>query len=222
VNSDEGIDLLKKHSPDLIIVATFKQILKERILGLPSLGVVNVHPSLLPKYRGACPTNAVLDNDEKVTGVTFHYVTEELDNGDILLQRALPISETDNDGQLRQKLAQLAGRLIPELVGMFSGFSKPAGTPQDHALASFAPKPVVEDGYLEKAKDIQTIRKKIRAFNPIPGTSILVADQRIPINRFEIVQDSKPDGIYVNRDTIEWIIGPEAIRLFKNLEFQSS
>jgi methionyl-tRNA formyltransferase len=141
-----------------------------------------------------------------------------LDNGDILLQRLLTIHETDNDGQLRQKLAQQAGELIPELVGMFTGSRKPVGTPQDHALASFAPKPEVEDGYLEQAKDIQTIRNKMRAFNPIPGTSVRIGDKRVPVDRFELFQDPRADGLYECRDAIEIIIGSQAIRLFKDLE----
>lgn len=217
VGSDEGIELLRQLSPDLIIMATFKQILNENVMQLPPLGVINFHPSLLPRYRGPCPTNTALLNDDKFTGVTIHYVTEKLDEGNILLQKSTIIAETDNDGQLRQKLARLAGESIPELVGMFTGIAHPSGTPQDHSLASLAPKPTVEDGYLELAADIETIRRKMRAFNPLPGTSVLVQDKRIAVDRFELIQASRPDGLYESDEAINLIINSQAIRLYKKI-----
>ena len=222
VNSSEGLGLLMKHAPDLIIVATFKQILKQSVLSLPKLGVVNAHPSLLPRFRGPCPTNAALLNGEQVTGVTFHYVNAGLDDGDILLQRSQIIDEEDFDGLLRQKLARLAGDMIPELIGMFAGFTRPAGMPQNHALASFAPKPTAEDGYLEQAADVQAIRRKMRAFNPIPGTSILIGDQRVSVDRFELVHDPRPDGLHEHNGSIEVIRGSLGIRLFKHFKTTGS
>ena len=217
VSSEEGIQLLRKHSPDLIIVATFKQILKENVLNLPPLGVVNFHPSLLPRYRGPCPTNAVLYNDEKVTGMTIHYITENIDEGNIVLQRSIAISETDNDGRLRRKLAKLAGELVPELIDMFAGFTPPAGSPQDHSLASYAPKPTPEDGYLERAVAIHTIRKMMRAFNPIPGTSLLVGDKRVNVDGFELIQDKRPPGLYESNHAIDLSFESQVIRLNKKL-----
>jgi methionyl-tRNA formyltransferase len=215
VRSDEGIALLRQHAPHLIIVATFKQILAQNVLSLPQLGVVNLHPSLLPRYRGPCPTQAALFNDEAVTGVTAHYVTETLDEGNILLQRSILISEADNDGQLRQKLAKLAGEMIPELIGLFAGFTKPVGRPQDHSLATLAPRPTTEDGYLDLAADIPTIRRKMKAFNPLPGTSILVGERRVAVDRFELCPDGRADGLYENDNSIDLIIASQAIRLYK-------
>ena len=218
VSGNEGIQLLREHAPDLIIVSTFKQILKENVLQLPALGVVNLHPSLLPRYRGPCPTQAVLLDDEMKTGVTGHYITEKLDEGDVLLQRSMVISEVENDGQLRRKLANLAGEMVPELVGMFAGFTNPAGTPQDHSLATYAPRPTIEDGYLNPAiDDINTIRRKLRAFNPLPGTSIRIGDQRVAVNRFDLFQDSRADGFYENREFFDLITDSQAIRIYKRV-----
>jgi methionyl-tRNA formyltransferase len=218
VSGNEGIQLLREHAPDLIIVSTFKQILKENVLQLPALGVVNLHPSLLPRYRGPCPTQAVLLDDEMKTGVTGHYITEKLDEGDVLLQRSMVITEVENDGQLRRKLANLAGQMIPELVGMFAGFTKPAGTSQDHSLATYAPRPTIEDGYLNPAiDDINTIRRKLRAFNPLPGTSIRIGDQRVAVNRFDLFQDSRADGFYENREFFDLITDSRAIRMYKRV-----
>lgn len=218
VRSREGIGLVRKYTPHLIIVATFKQILDEAILGLPPLGVVNFHPSLLPRYRGPCPTGAALYNDEKVTGVTLHYITEKLDQGDILLQRSIAIGKADNDGQLRQRLAKLAGEMAPEMIGMFANFTKPAGTPQDHRLASAAPRLTAEDGYLERATDIDSIRRKIRAFNPFPGTSILLGDRRVAVDGFELCQDGGPDGLCESNSTIDLTIDSRTIRLHKKID----
>lgn len=215
VSSDEGLALLRQLSPDLIIVSTFKQILKENVLSVPRLGMVNFHPSLLPRYRGPCPSNAALYNNDQVTGMTIHYVTDKLDEGNILLQKSLPITETDNDGRLRQKLAKLAGELIPELVEMFAKSIKPVGEPQDHSLASFAPKPTEVDGYLESSADIETIHRKMRAFNPLPGTSILVGERRVAVNRFELFQDSKPNGLYETDEAVDVIHSSQVIRLYK-------
>ena len=218
VNSIEGVELVVKHAPDLIIVATFKQILKERVLSLPTLGVVNVHPSLLPHYRGPCPTNAALLNGENTTGVTIHYVTETVDEGNLLLQRSIAIGDSENDGQLRLRLARLAGEMMPELIEMFAGTSRPAGTPQDHSRANFAPKPTTEDGFLEQATDILAIQRKIRAYNPHPGTSILIGDRRVAVDRFEILPRNGTDGIYENGNAIDLIISSQAIRLYKKSE----
>lgn len=216
--SHEGLMLVSQYNPDLIIVATFKQILKKNVLSLPPLGVVNFHPSLLPNYRGPCATNAALLNDEKVTGVTIHYVTEELDAGNILLQRFISIGKEDNDGSLRQKLARLAGEMVPELIEMFGTFTKPTGSVQDHSLATFAPKPTVEDGYLERVRDIDTIKRKVKALNPLPGTSILVGDKRVAVGQFEHLEESGTNGLYDRNEAIDLFIESKGIRLYKKCD----
>jgi methionyl-tRNA formyltransferase len=215
VYSLEGIRLLHELSPDLIIMATFKQILKKNVIQLPPLGVINFHPSLLPQFRGPCPTTAALLNGEKITGVTVHYVTEDLDEGNILLQRSIDIQEIDNDGQLRQKLASLAGELVPECIDNFVGLTPPVGVPQDHNLVSTAPKPTTEDGYLELATSIDAIQRKMRALNPLPGTSILVGGNRITVERYDILDTFMPDGIYENIESIDISINSQAIKLYK-------
>ena len=220
VGSDEGLALLRKHSPDLILIATFKQIIGENVLSLPRLGVINFHPSLLPSYRGPCPTNAALLNDEKLAGVTVHYVTEGIDDGNILLQRSIPIDETDNDGQLRSKLALLSGEMVPEVTGMFTGTTVPVGLPQDHALATSALKPAVEDGYLERATDVKSIKNRMRAFNPLPGTSYLLGDQHITVDKYELIGADRADGVYDQGDAVDVIINSQAIRLFKKVQLE--
>jgi methionyl-tRNA formyltransferase len=215
VNSAEGISLLQKLFPDLILVSTFKQILKENVLDIPPLGVINFHPSLLPQYRGPCPTNAALFHDERVTGITVHYVTQEVDQGSILLTRPMAIDDICNDGQLRRELAILAGNMVPEVIELFRDHIKPLGAPQEKSISRPAPRPTVEDGYLELAGDVDTIRRKLRAYNPLPGTSILIGERRIPVDRFELFQDSRPDGVHEGQSTIDLIVGSRGIRLKK-------
>lgn len=217
VSGDEGMDLLRKYSPDLIMMATFKQIIRENVLNLPRLGVINFHPSLLPKYRGPCPTNAALLNDDRIAGVTVHYVTKQVDEGNILLQRWIPIDDVENDGQLRKRLALLSAEMATEVVGMFAHFKSPTGTPQDSARATSAPKPIIEDGHLERAADINMIRNFMRAFNPLPGTSYLLEGQRIAVDKFELICADRADGVYDREDAIDVIIDAQAIRLFKKI-----
>jgi methionyl-tRNA formyltransferase len=216
VGSAEGLALLAGLAPDLILMATFKQILSAAVLKLPRLGVVNLHPSLLPRYRGPCPTNAALLNDEAVSGVTAHYVSEAVDEGNILLQRSLSISGITNDGALRHDLARLAGEMIPDLIEMFAGGGKPPGQVQDHRLASLAPKPAAEAGELDPARDdIDTIRRKMRAFNPLPGTTLRLGQRRVAVDRFELMADNRSDGWYEQEPAIDMVVASQAIRLFK-------
>jgi methionyl-tRNA formyltransferase len=215
LSGEYGLKLLRKASPDLILVATFNEILRPPVLSLPRLGVVNLHPSLLPKYRGPCPTHAALLNGDDVTGVTVHYVTDRLDAGDVLLQRPLPIDKADNDGRLRQRLARLAGDLVPEIISMFEGGRKPAGSPQNDELATRAPRPAREGGWLTLDDDIELIRRRIRAFNPLPGTSISVGDRRVSVRSFAALENGKVPGVYETDHTIDIVRASGAIRLFK-------
>jgi methionyl-tRNA formyltransferase len=218
VSSEEGVAMVHQYAPDLIIMSTFKQILRSNVLGIPAFGVVNIHPSLLPSYRGPCPTNNVLLNGEKATGLTVHYVTEEIDEGNILLQKSISIEEIENDGQLRQTLANLAGTLIPEIINLFADFSKPAGISQNHDQASLAPKPTPDIGFLELSPEINTIKNKIRALNPLPGTSVLLEGQRIPVNGVELFENHRADGLYETPEAVEWVINRQGIRLFKKVQ----
>lgn len=214
--SQEGFSKLKEQAPDLVIVSTFKQILPQSVLSLPPLGVVNLHPSLLPKYRGPSPTNAALRNGDLVTGITAHYVTQGIDEGDILCQKSIAIEEADNDGRLRKKLAGLAGEMMPSLLEQFISFTPPKGIPQDNALASLAPRLSVEDGYIELVDDLRSIRNLVRASTPLPGASIRVGNRRIAIDRCDACRiDDRADGLYEHDAFIDLVARSEALRLYK-------
>jgi len=144
-------------------------------------------------------------------------MTERLDEGDVLAQRSLSIDPTDNDGRVRWKLARLAGVMTPELLGLFAAFTKPPGIRQEPEPLSPAPRPAVEDGYLERAGSVDLIRRKVRALNPLPGTSILLGDRRVAVDRFALLGERGAPAILETDTAVDVAIGSDAIRLFKKL-----
>jgi methionyl-tRNA formyltransferase len=204
VSGERGVSLLQGYKPDIILIACFREIIRPPVIAMPTQGIVNMHPSLLPKYRGVCPTNAVLLQREKLTGMTVHYLTPELDAGDILLQQELHISSDETDSSLRKKCAVLAGAITPAIVDLFSNELHPRGTPQDHNAATAAPRPLPEEGHLEQYEDVMECECRVRALNPFPGTSILYEGHRRPVNRAKFLPGHKPDEVFSNADgTVE-------------------
>lgn len=116
INSEESIKWLQSVSPDIIVVATFHYILKRAIIDLPTIATLNVHCSLLPKYRGADPINEALQDSVDETGVTIHWVDEGIDTGDIVLQREVLIGNASSEAELRPALSRVAGQLVLECI----------------------------------------------------------------------------------------------------------
>ena len=159
---------LKSLAPEVIVVAAYGQLLRPALLAIPPLGCVNVHASLLPKYRGAAPINWALICGEPVTGVTIMLIDETLDTGPILLQSELAIDPSDDAGTLQERLAACgAEALLRALDGMESGCLKPM--PQDHAQATHAPKLRKEDGIIVWRRSADALAHLIRGVTPWPG-----------------------------------------------------
>ena len=135
----ESLELVRSLEPELIVVAAYGKLLPEDILNVPPLGSINVHSSLLPKYRGAAPINWALLDGEPETGVTIQYMAAELDAGDILLQKSTPIGETEDAQALTERLAQLGAEALSETVAALAAGTA-SRTPQDHARHTYAPK----------------------------------------------------------------------------------
>lgn len=159
---------LGKLQPDLIAVAAFGQILPQPILDLPRWGCLNVHTSLLPKYRGAAPIQAALLNGDSETGVTIMKMDAGLDTGDILTQRATPIRDDDNAATLHDRLAQLGAELLVQTIPDYVA-GKVQPRPQQHELATHVPKIKKEDGRIDWRQPARNIWNHIRAFTPWPG-----------------------------------------------------
>lgn len=161
------LDTFRRLSPDLVIVAAFGQILPGEIIHAPPGGCINIHPSLLPKYRGAAPVNWALIRGERTTGVTIMQMDEGLDSGAILLQEEAPIGPEETFGELHDRLAVLgAGMVIKTLEMLAAGTIRPR--PQDHNLASLAPRLEKEAGLIRWEGDCREIASLIRGLSPLP------------------------------------------------------
>ncbi len=172
--------------PDMIIVAAFGQILKSAVLQLPPYGCLNVHASLLPRWRGAAPVTAAILHGDPQTGVTIIQMDEGIDTGPILRQKAIPILDQDTTQTLSQRLAvEGALLLIETLPDYLEGKCKP--TPQDDSQATYAPMIKKEDGLLDFNLPAIELWRKIRAFQPWPGAYTFLNQQRLIIMEAQIL-----------------------------------
>jgi len=162
------LDRLRLWQPDLIVVVAYGKMLPQAILTLPPLGCINVHASLLPKYRGAAPIQWAIARGEHETGVTIMRISERMDAGDIFLQKAIPIVDTDTGGSLHDKLAVLGAGALSETLRLLKAGQVKA-RPQNEAEATYAPLITKEDGHIDWGQDADTIERRIRAFNPWPS-----------------------------------------------------
>jgi methionyl-tRNA formyltransferase len=168
LRAPEAMDQLRLWNPDLIVVAAFGQILKPDVLTLPPYGCINVHTSLLPRWRGAAPIQAAILAGDVETGVTIMNMDQGVDTGAIINQRAIKIEVDDTAGSLSGKLSHLgADLLIETLPGYLSGELKPQ--PQDESKATYAPMLKKEHGLLDFTRPVEELVRGVRAFNPWPG-----------------------------------------------------
>jgi len=168
VNSKDFLDHLREVDPELIVVVSFGQILKEELLGLPRLGCLNVHASLLPAYRGASPIVSAILNGEKLTGVTFMRMDKGLDTGPVYRQFELEIGDRITAPELETELARLAGQHIGECIRQLAEGKLPAQE-QDHAKATVSRKIRKSHAALDWNSSPESLARKIRAFFPWPS-----------------------------------------------------
>jgi methionyl-tRNA formyltransferase len=165
----EVLEQLRLWAPDLIVVAAFGQILRPEVLSLPPQGCLNVHASLLPRWRGAAPVPAAILAGDTQTGITIMKMDEGVDTGKIIAQRAIPIEAADTGGSLLDKLAPLGADLLLEtLPAYFAG--KVELRLQDESLATYAAMLKKEDGRLDFARPAEELARRVRALQPWPGT----------------------------------------------------
>lgn len=170
------ISELIKLAPELIVVAAYGQILPTAILELPRFGCVNVHASLLPKYRGAAPIQWAILNDEPETGITIMRVDAGLDTGDILTQETTPIEPSDNAQTLHDRLARMGARLLVRTIAEYvEGRITPRKQPAEGA--SYARKITKEDGRLDWNQPARVLWNRVRAFHPWPGAFTFLPNQ---------------------------------------------
>jgi methionyl-tRNA formyltransferase len=171
---------------DVIVVAAFGQILRSNVLDLPQFGCINVHASLLPRWRGAAPIQAAIISGDKQTGVTIMKMDSGIDTGPILSQRLVPISDQDTADSLAEKLSHTGAELlIDTLPGYVGGTVMPQE--QDNSLATYAPMIKKDQGLLDFSLPAVQLERKIRAFNPWPGTYDFWNDQVLKIHKAHVV-----------------------------------
>jgi len=185
---DSGaMEQLHAWEPDLVVVAAFGQILRPETLNLPPLGCINVHASLLPRWRGAAPIQAAILHGDPQTGVTIMKMDPGIDTGPLLSQEAIPIAWDETGGSLEPKLAQLGAELlIDTLPAYLSGDLKPQA---QQGEATYAPMLKKSDGQLDFTQSAQEMERKVRAFNPWPGAFLDWHGGRLKIHRARVVDN---------------------------------
>jgi methionyl-tRNA formyltransferase len=204
----EDIGVLK---PDVIVVMAYGQILPRDVLEIPKIACLNLHASLLPRWRGAAPIQAAIAGGDPETGITVMHMDEGLDTGDILLQRTIDIRSNDTGGSLHERLAQIAPDALLHSLRLFADGSAPR-IPQDNSLATYAPKLKREDGRIDWSEPADAIERKIRAFNPWPGAFTKFDGPNLKIFSSSIVDLSgKPGEILESRKEFIIAAGERAL-----------
>ncbi len=201
---------LEAWSPDVIVVAAYGQILRENVLELPPHGCINVHASLLPRWRGAAPVQAAVLHDE-ISGVTIMKMDQGLDTGPILGQRSVPIPDDMTAGELFNRLAQLGADLLVEMLPDYiEGKIEPRPQNDDHA--TYAPRLKKSDGLLDFTKTACFLSRQVRAYHPWPGAFQFYDDRRLKILQaheahLQGISQVIPGKCYTVDDTPAWGTG---------------
>lgn len=217
--SESFLDELRAFDPDLVVVVAYGQILPKTLLEIPRLGCLNVHASLLPKYRGAAPIQWAILNDEAETGVTIMQMDPGLDTGPILAQEKTPINESDNAQTLHDRLAQIGGRLLLETIPGYVSAAVPP-RPQPSEGASYARKITKEDGLLVWEQPARALWNRFRALSPWPGVFTFFKDgqrvARLKVWSAEIVPEisgNPGEVLFAGPEGIVVATGDAALRL---------
>ena len=186
--SKDGLEYFKKEKPDIIVTAAFGQILSQEFLDIPSIAVLNVHGSILPKYRGASPIQQAVIDGEKETGVTIMKTVYDLDAGDILLSKKIPIYEKDTAESLFEKIAQLGGDAIVEGIKLIESGDY-SFIPQDHTKATFTKMIKKENALIDFKKTAREVHNHIRGMYSWPIAFFKVGEEVIKVHASEIVEE---------------------------------
>jgi len=199
IKDREAIDQIRALGPDVIVVIAYGQILPRAVLEIPRIGCLNLHASLLPRWRGAAPIQAAIAAGDRETGITVMYMDEGLDTGDILLQRKIDISPSETGATLHDKLGEIAPETLLESLRLLAIGCAPR-TPQDESLASYAPKLNREAGRINWNETAQVIERKIRAYNPWPSAFTEFAGRNLKIFSAMIVDLRGKSGEVLRKD----------------------
>jgi methionyl-tRNA formyltransferase len=203
---EEAVAELRQPEPDVIVVMAYGQILPRSVLEIPKLACLNLHASLLPKFRGAAPIQAAIAAGETETGITVMYMDEGLDTGDILLESRIAIAPGETGGSLHDRLSEIAPAALEAALDQLAARTAPR-VPQDPAFATYAPKLEREHGMIEWHEPAAQIERKIRAYDPWPGSYTVLRDNAGQKRRLKIFRASVAD---------EAPLGPRELRATAN------
>ena len=214
MKTEEALALLKSFAPDVVVVAAYGQILPKAVLDVPRLGCVNIHGSLLPKYRGAAPIQQAVLDGEKVTGVTTMLMDVGLDTGDILMKKETPIGENETSAELFDRLAVLGGELIIETLDLLE---KGALTPQkqDEALATHTSKIDKSRCPVDFTKSAQEIHNQIRGLYSWPVATSEIGGKRVKLHRARVAEGSGKPGEILSVRPLVIACGEGAIEILE-------
>jgi methionyl-tRNA formyltransferase len=180
IKDPEAIEQIRALAPDVIVVVAYGQILPRAVLQIPKIACLNLHASLLPRWRGAAPIQAAIAAGDRETGITVMHMDEGLDTGDILLQRKIDISPADTGGSLHDRLAEIAPDALLKALQLLGSGNAPR-IPQDKTAATYAPKLNRESGRINWNERAEVIQRKIRAYDPWPGAFTGFNDRKLKI-----------------------------------------
>jgi methionyl-tRNA formyltransferase len=214
VRLPESIEEIRGLNPDLIVVIAFGQILPKALLDIPKYGCINVHASLLPRYRGAAPLNWCIINGETETGVTTMMMDVGLDTGDMLLKRSTPIGADEDTQSLHDRMSQLGAELLAETLDRLAR-GELVPEKQDDALTCYAPMMKKEDGLIDWSRDAQAIKNQVRGMTPWPGAYSFLDDKLLKVFRVQTASGSGAPGeiLSLGRDGIEVACGTGSLVL---------
>jgi len=190
LKNDDIINQIKKLNPDLIVVVAYGQILPKGILEIPKYGCINVHASLLPKYRGAGPINWAIINGEKKTGITTMYMDVGLDTGDMLLKEEIEIGEDETAGELHDRLMKLGAGVLDKTINLLET-NEIISMPQNHNESSYAPMLTKDLGKIDWTKSAQHIKNLIRGTIPWPTSYTTYSGKIMKIWKSRVIESNK-------------------------------
>ena len=186
------IDLVDSLRPEVIVVIAYGQILKQELIDIPSVAIINLHASLLPKYRGAACIQAAIDAGDAESGMTVMHVVKALDAGDIILQKSLPITVETTGGSLHDQLAAQGPEVLLEAIEQLDNGSAQR-IPQDEGKVSYISKLMRGHGEIDWAQPTEAIERRIRAYDPWPGTFTTYQDSKGKPKRLKLFPFAKLD-----------------------------
>ena len=218
VNSKSSLEIIKSWNPDLITVAAFGQILSPTLLALPHFGCLNVHASLLPRWRGASPINAaILENDLR-SGVTIMKMAEGLDDGPILTQESTSIQPQETAGSLSDRLSVIGADLLVKTIPLYLSGDIQTQI-QDQSKTTYAHMLKRGDGLLDFNQPAEQLARKVRAYSPWPGTFTYWDDQRLIIHQAQAINVTSPgSGVFTRYESLPAIGTGEGLLALKILQ----